>query len=1255
MSESSHSRDYHYLSSIPLAPRSRNLTRLNPYSTQSHSPTDLSSPSTSNSHSAGGGGDVTPVFPSPYENPSSALFPFTPGPLELSPSPDDNTSPPPPLQPMSSPPRPRRPSKPDLAIIFSQPSPPPNGPLPEVPEQSSSSPTSPRSPPLSYRKPVPSFLPTPPRSDPLAFDFNNRRRSSTSSTFLPGQGTSRLSVGTFEGLLQQGETTTGEVAGYRDERSSSRLSALRSSGLDEPGVLNVVWSPRLNLGLNERGVEAREERLRQDQLKLQREMEGSDLGDRNHLVRVDDDRYLSPHTPSPRKGKRKGGDREIGPVGKRDIPFLSPRYHRGGGGEPEEDLEEIDQSGPVLRRGSKRLSDLEEPTSNSAHSANSPELEQIDHETRRPSQGRRKSRASTLQKLSKPKQLKEKGRKRIVSRPQGEGQEVEVVVHDSASQDEGSSTDNATSPVLTGNDEGDWERTRKEATCLAGRMNWSFVEFDSSLARFLHLLYPFAMFAHIPATVFLDFCLLYILCQVALFPAFPAANSTLAIFIRRRASIVPVPNIAESTGWWVAVGVYAACTAVWLFGVCLWRECGRGYLRRWGGGGGRVQIEKVYVDSASFNYACARSYGTFSFMWQVRLAPLRPKSPLAIAVEGTSRLDFVRETLCWYRQNWPTVLLLIPRAAISVAVLLLYTTTAYGASMSTGQFASRDSAFFNSTTGALTGFAAGVVLTNCVWAALRLVVLVVAWVGLWLFDRPFSCLRRSKRDEVYPPRYQLDRTVQTPSPFGFEEKSFQHGNNTLPRLSYGSLPPVDWRTRRQRRLRAAILVCLGSTPLSSTSSAFPSPFLKSPYVLGAGSPWTAASGKTRIGTVEQEKEFEERRRANLAKGGETLEDEPRSEVMNSPPRKQGFWSKVSPFVAPSATFQRSPIIQFSRVSPSPPVGQASALDSQHQQHHRGLSTQREGDISESRLHRRVRSLPLEQSDDYLHFEEVPLSVRDDRPSQASGTVEYPRRFSTLQSFPSPSPPMATSSSNQYPFPLASASIDTRLPSTDHLRLTIPDRPSLVSRFSAFSTKPSSTAASTPASGPPPVPPPPGSQLEAQLAQVPVEHLKLSDKLLSELRRVESDDRKASLKKIDKSTIRHLGATRDLPLEREKENKPIPVAVPVQDPTLRYSQNSFISQPDSVGGQSDISTLRGAVKTPDLSRSLATFPTTGECNEREAGGEKTNPTTSSPERPLLPPFRLSEDPRADNLSLGPATPVLGGNANEEGEFNRSPVL
>lgn len=537
----------------------------------------------------------------------------------------------------------------------------------------------------------------------------------------------------------------------------------------------------------------------------------------------------------------------------------------------------------------------------------------------------------------------------------------------------------------------------------------------------------------------------------------------------------------------------------------------------------------------------------------------------------------------------------------------------------------------------MTGFAAGVVLANCCWAALRLIVLIFAWIGLWIIDRPFSCLRRSKRDEAYSSRYQIpqNRSVQTPSPFGIDDKSLQFPGNDLPRLSYGALPAIGWRARRQRRVRAGILVCLGSTPLSSTASTFPSPYLHSPYVLGAGSPWSQSTGKGKSWFAKaNQDDFEDRKRANLSmRGAEPISNSQQSPevMMSSPGRRQGLWGKVSPFVAPT-TFHRSPIISFSRASPPPPVGATSGLDSYHQ---RGMSAQQgDGtDLGDSRLHRRVRSVPIEH-DDYIHFDEVPLSTHT-RP--APSPPDFPRRYSTTASFPSPVSSQAPAA--QYPFPTPNTHASP-------LKLSLP-RPNLVSRFSAFSS-----AAVTPSSAPSlPIHdyhPTPSSSglLEAQLAHIPSEHLKLSDKLLSELRRVESYDRKhLDVRRGSEIETASFATAREAPASsaggHEKE----------VDPTFRYSVASYTSQPDSVG-RSETSTLRGAVRTPDLSRSLATFANTDHHDEVT---DTDQPTTASPERPLLPPFRLSSDSRADNLSLGPATPVLDGDAHENGEFAGVPMI
>lgn len=102
-------------------------------------------------------------------------------------------------------------------------------------------------------------------------------------------------------------------------------------------------------------------------------------------------------------------------------------------------------------------------------------------------------------------------------------------------------------------------------------------------------------------TVFLDYNVLYLLCQLALYPSLPATRN-----IASRA-LVGVPDIEASTGWWVAVGVYATCTALWFFVVFLWKELGRDYFAHWSRGGQAVEIEKVYAGAAYVRLSSPRS------------------------------------------------------------------------------------------------------------------------------------------------------------------------------------------------------------------------------------------------------------------------------------------------------------------------------------------------------------------------------------------------------------------------------------------------------------------------------------------------------------------------------------------------------------------------------------------------------------------------------------------------------------------------
>lgn len=178
--------------------------------------------------------------------------------------------------------------------------------------------------------------------------------------------------------------------------------------------------------------------------------------------------------------------------------------------------------------------------------------------------------------------------------------------------------------------------------------------------------------------------------------------------------------------------------------------------------------------------------------------------------------------------------LLLPRAGLSVALLLLFSTTAYGSS--TAITATRDSTYYSGN-GTLTAFSTGVLFANAAWAAWKLLVVLVSWFGLWAIDRPSLFL---PKNTAYS--QSLERlTISSPLPFNDKMPMNWSTPGSLRRSSVGGAAST-WRTRRQRRLRAAILATLGSTPLTSSSSFF-SPYLKSPYVNGH-SPTLSRGGKS---------------------------------------------------------------------------------------------------------------------------------------------------------------------------------------------------------------------------------------------------------------------------------------------------------------------------------------------------------------------------------------------------------------------------
>lgn len=114
------------------------------------------------------------------------------------------------------------------------------------------------------------------------------------------------------------------------------------------------------------------------------------------------------------------------------------------------------------------------------------------------------------------------------------------------------------------------------------------------------------------------------------------------------------------------------------------------------------------------------SYTNFCFMYHIRLS--------AFSREHGSLRDGFAETFYHYSQNLPTVALLLPRAALSLALLIAFWSPQAGELALAGTGVSpRDGTFFRSSDQTLTNYAREVLIANAAWTAWRLLVLFVSW------------------------------------------------------------------------------------------------------------------------------------------------------------------------------------------------------------------------------------------------------------------------------------------------------------------------------------------------------------------------------------------------------------------------------------------------------------------------------------------------------------------------------------------------
>ena len=131
-------------------------------------------------------------------------------------------------------------------------------------------------------------------------------------------------------------------------------------------------------------------------------------------------------------------------------------------------------------------------------------------------------------------------------------------------------------------------------------------------------------------------------------------------------------------------------------------------------------ILPIYFSSAAFNFAAMSSYVNFCFMYYIRFS--------AFLGERGSLADGLAETFYFYSQNLPTVALLMPRAALCLALLFAFSSPDPNAvALGDAGISRRDGTFFRPADGTLTDYARGVLIANAAWTAWRILVLLVSW------------------------------------------------------------------------------------------------------------------------------------------------------------------------------------------------------------------------------------------------------------------------------------------------------------------------------------------------------------------------------------------------------------------------------------------------------------------------------------------------------------------------------------------------
>ena len=146
----------------------------------------------------------------------------------------------------------------------------------------------------------------------------------------------------------------------------------------------------------------------------------------------------------------------------------------------------------------------------------------------------------------------------------------------------------------------------------------------------------------------------------------------------------------------------------------------------------------IYLSSSAFNYVAMTSYTHFSFLQHIRFSAFFPEQSAIPQSPSDPDYDIdeyddasqnawksgIAETCFFYSQNLPTVVILLPRAGLSMGLLFAFSKPVPAFTVS--NVAMRDETFFRPD-GSLTAYARGVLFANAAWTAWRLLVLIASW------------------------------------------------------------------------------------------------------------------------------------------------------------------------------------------------------------------------------------------------------------------------------------------------------------------------------------------------------------------------------------------------------------------------------------------------------------------------------------------------------------------------------------------------